>query len=154
MTLSNHKDMPPRRIPFSFPSLRPLRQGPRRLVSFAAFAASAMIPRSARRACCRDLRTRRRRLWVAVLLVPLWSLAASEPLLAAALPWDDLLSQIQESLSGTTVRAIATIIVLVTGLLVAAGETRGFSGTFLRIVFGLSIAIGAASWISFFTDKV
>lgn len=66
---------------------------------------------------------------------------------AFALPWDSPLQDIANSLDGTVAKTAAMIIIGFTGLMIAFGEHKGLFGTLLRVLFGLSLAIGAMQWL-------
>jgi len=76
----------------------------------------------------------------------LWLLASST-VPAFALPWDQPLNTIAQSLDGTVARTAAMIIIGFTGLMIAFGEHKGLFATIMRILFGLSLALAASQWI-------
>jgi type IV secretory pathway VirB2 component (pilin) len=60
--------------------------------------------------------------------------------------------RILESIEGPVAKIIAVIIIIVTGLTLAFGDTSGGSRKLIQIVFGLSIAFAASSFfLSFFS---
>ena len=68
------------------------------------------------------------------------------------MPWEAPLNQILESIQGPVAKIIAVIIIIVTGLTLAFGDTSGGSRRLIQIVFGLSIAFAASSFfLSFFS---
>ena len=70
----------------------------------------------------------------------------------SGMPWEEPLQQILESIEGPVAKIIAVIIIIVTGLTLAFGETSGGSRKLIQIVFGLSIAFAASSFfLSFFS---
>ncbi|WP_421950914.1 TrbC/VirB2 family protein [Pelagibacterium sp.] len=78
----------------------------------------------------------------------------SAPAYAAGsgMPWEGPLTQILESIEGPVARIIAVIIIVITGLSLAFGETSGGFRRLIQIVFGLSIAFAATSFfLSFFS---
>jgi type IV secretion system protein VirB2 len=80
--------------------------------------------------------------------------AATEPALAAGsnMPWEQPLQQILQSIEGPVSKIIAVIIIIVTGLTLAFGDTSGGFRRLIQIVFGLSIAFAASSFfLSFFS---
>jgi type IV secretion system protein TrbC len=90
-------------------------------------------------------------------LWPLFSLAwlasFSAPALAAGsnMPWEAPLQAILESIQGPVARIIAVIIIIITGLTLAFGDTSGGFRRLIQIVFGLSIAFAATSFfLTFF----
>ena len=65
------------------------------------------------------------------------------------MPWEDPLDQILQSIEG---RIVAVIIITLTGLTLAFGETSGGFRKLIQIVFGLSIAFAATSFfLTFFS---
>ena len=81
------------------------------------------------------------------------SLVWSTSALAAGsgMPWEAPLTQILESIEGPVARIVAVIIIIITGLSLAFGETSGGFRRLIQIVFGLSIAFAATSFfLAFF----
>lgn len=81
-------------------------------------------------------------------------LMAPEAALAAGsgMPWEAPLTAILESIQGPVARIVAVIIITVTGLSLAFGETSGGFRRLIQIVFGLAIAFAATSFfLSFFS---
>ena len=79
---------------------------------------------------------------------------AVNPALAAGsnMPWEQPLNQILQSVEGPVAKIIAVIIIIVTGLSLAFGDTSGGFRRLIQIVFGLSIAFAASSFfLSFFS---
>jgi type IV secretory pathway VirB2 component (pilin) len=79
---------------------------------------------------------------------------AVTPALAAGsnMPWEQPLNQILQSVEGPVAKIIAVIIIIVTGLSLAFGDTSGGFRRLIQIVFGLSIAFAASSFfLSFFS---
>ena len=67
------------------------------------------------------------------------------------MPWEQPLNQILESIQGPVAKVVSVIIIIVTGLTLAFGETSGGFRRLIQIVFGLSIAFAASSFfLSFF----
>ena len=82
------------------------------------------------------------------------SVLAPAPALAAGsnMPWEQPLQQILQSIEGPVSKIIAVIIIIVTGLTLAFGDTAGGFRRLIQIVFGLSIAFAASSFVlSFFS---
>ncbi len=79
--------------------------------------------------------------------------AASRVLAAGSgMPWEEPLQQVLESVQGPVAKIVAVIIIIVTGLTLAFGETAGGFRRLIQIVFGLSIAFAASSFfLSFFS---
>jgi type IV secretion system protein TrbC len=68
------------------------------------------------------------------------------------MPWEQPLQQILQSVQGPVAKVLAVIIIIITGLTLAVGETSGGFRKLIQIVFGLSIAFGASSFfLSFFS---
>ena len=68
------------------------------------------------------------------------------------MPWEQPLQQIQQSIEGPVSKIVAVIIIIVTGLTLAFGNTAGGFRRLIQIVFGLSIAFAASSFfLSFFS---
>jgi type IV secretion system protein VirB2 len=68
------------------------------------------------------------------------------------MPWEQPLQQILQSVEGPVAKIIAVIIIIVTGLTLAFGDTSGGFRRLIQIVFGLSIAFAASSFfLSFFS---
>ena len=77
-------------------------------------------------------------------------LTSSAPAHAAGsnMPWEQPLSQILQSVEGP----VAVIIIIVTGLTLAFGDSSGGFRRLIQIVFGLSIAFAASSFfLAFFS---
>src|SRR5262249_44079518 len=82
----------------------------------------------------------------ALTLLPAGVLAAG-----SNMPWEQPLQQILDSVQGPVAKIIAVIIIIVTGLSLAFGETSGGFRRLIQIVFGISIAFAASSFfLSFF----
>jgi len=68
------------------------------------------------------------------------------------MPWEQPLNQILQSVEGPVAKILAVIIIIVTGLTLALGDTSGGFRRLIQIVFGLSIAFGASSFfLAFFS---
>ena len=79
---------------------------------------------------------------------------AMTPAFAAGsnMPWEQPLQQILQSIEGPVSKIVAVIIIIVTGLTLAFGDTAGGFRRLIQIVFGLSIAFAASSFfLSFFS---
>lgn len=84
----------------------------------------------------------------------LLALLAASPALAAgsSMPWEEPLQRILESIEGPVAKIVAVIIIIVTGLTLAFGDSSGGFRRLIQIVFGLSIAFAASSFfLSFFS---
>jgi type IV secretion system protein VirB2 len=80
--------------------------------------------------------------------------AITAPAYAAGsgMPWEEPLQRILESVQGPVAKIVAVIIIILTGLTLAFGESSGGFRRLIQIVFGLSIAFAASSFfLSFFS---
>ncbi len=80
--------------------------------------------------------------------------ALTAPAYAAGsnMPWEQPLTQILASIQGPVAKVISVIVIIVTGLTLAFGESSGGFRKLIQIVFGLSIAFAASSFfLSFFS---
>lgn len=87
-------------------------------------------------------------------LALLMSLLAAPLAFAAGsdMPWEGPLQDILDSIQGPVARIVAVIIIIVTGLTLAFGDTGGGFRKLVQIVFGLSIAFAASSFfLAFFS---
>ena len=78
---------------------------------------------------------------------------ATAPAYAAGsnMPWELPLTQILDSIQGPVAKVISVIVIIVTGLTLAFGESSGGFRKLIQIVFGLSIAFAASSFfLAFF----
>ena len=70
----------------------------------------------------------------------------------AAMRWEARLQSILESIEGPVAKIIAVMVIIITGLTLACGDTAGGARKVIQIVFGLSIAFAASSFfLSFFS---
>ena len=70
----------------------------------------------------------------------------------SSMPWEAPLQAILQSIEGPVARIVAVIIITLTGLTLAFGESSGGFRRLVQIVFGLSIAFAATSFfLSFFS---
>ena len=70
----------------------------------------------------------------------------------SSMPWEQPLQQVLQSVEGPVAKIVAVIIIIVTGLTLAFGDTSGGFRRLIQIVFGLSIAFAASSFfLSFFS---
>ena len=70
----------------------------------------------------------------------------------SSMPWEAPLQSILESIEGPVAKIIAVIVIIITGLSLAFGDTSGGFRRLIQIVFGLSIAFAASSFfLSFFS---
>lgn len=78
----------------------------------------------------------------------------ASPAMAAGsnMPWEQPLQQILQSIEGPVSKIVAVIIIIMTGLTLAFGDTAGGFRRLIQVVFGLSIAFAASSFfLSFFS---
>ena len=88
--------------------------------------------------------------WLTSMIVLIWA----PPALAVGtnMPWEQPLQQILDSVQGPVAKIIAVLVIIVTGLTLAFGETAGGFRRMIQIVFGISIAFAASSFfLSFFS---
>jgi type IV secretion system protein TrbC len=84
--------------------------------------------------------------------LPALLLAAPARAAGTSMPWEQPLQQILDSIQGPVAKIIAVIIIIVTGLTLAFGDTSGGFRRLIQIVFGLSIAFAASSFfLTFFS---
>jgi type IV secretion system protein TrbC len=70
----------------------------------------------------------------------------------SSMPWEAPLQKILDSVEGPVAKIVAVIIIVVTGLTLAFGDSSGGFRRLIQIVFGLSIAFAASSFfLSFFS---
>jgi type IV secretion system protein VirB2 len=80
------------------------------------------------------------------------ALAVSAQAAGSGMPWEEPLQKVLESVQGPVAKIVAVIIIIVTGLTLAFGETAGGFRRLIQIIFGLSIAFAASSFfLSFFS---
>ncbi|MGY3441283.1 TrbC/VirB2 family protein [Bradyrhizobium sp. USDA 4473] len=88
---------------------------------------------------------------VALTTLSLWFAPAAYAS-GSSMPWETPLNSILESVQGPVAKIISVIIITVTGLTLAFGDTSGGFRRLIQIVFGLSIAFAASSFfLSFFS---
>lgn len=79
-------------------------------------------------------------------------LAAPAHAAGSGMPWEAPLASILASIEGPVARIVAVIIIIITGLSLAFGDTSGGFRRLVQIVFGLSIAFAATSFfLAFFS---
>ena len=77
--------------------------------------------------------------------IPAWAAGSN-------MPWEQPLNQILQSVEGPVAIILAVMVIIVTGLSLAFGDTSGGFRRLIQIVFGLSIAFAASSFfLSFFS---
>lgn len=91
-----------------------------------------------------------RKLLTAALL--LWLAPSSSRAAGSGMPWEAPLQRILDSVQGPVAKIVAVIIITVTGLSLAFGDTSGGFRKMVQVVFGLSVAFAATSFfLSFFS---
>lgn len=94
----------------------------------------------------------RRPFAVASALITSLLLAAPAYAAGSNMPWESPLNSILKSVQGPVAKIVSVIIITVTGLSLAFGDTSGGFRKLVQIVFGLSIAFAASSFfLSFFS---
>lgn len=100
---------------------------------------------------CHAIRIRRH---IATVSAFTWATLLTSPAFASgsSMPWEAPLQSILESIEGPVAKIVAVIIIIVTGLTLAFGDTGGGFRRLIQIVFGISIAFAASSFfLSFFS---
>jgi len=64
----------------------------------------------------------------------------------SGMPWESPLQQFLDSITGPTLRVIAVIIIIATGLSLGFGEVGHGFRKLLQVILGLSVAFTAASF--------
>jgi len=87
------------------------------------------------------------------LFLPLSLLVVAQAQAAGSnMPWEAPLQAVLDSVQGPVARIIAVMVIIVTGLTLAFGDTSGGFRRLIQIVFGLSIAFAASTFfLSFFS---
>jgi type IV secretory pathway VirB2 component (pilin) len=65
----------------------------------------------------------------------------------SGMPWEAPLQKVLESVQGPVAKIVAVIVIITTGLTLAFGESSGGFRRLIQIVFGLSIAFAASSFL-------
>jgi type IV secretion system protein VirB2 len=98
-----------------------------------------------------SLQCLRRRIWANLTLAAFTLTTAPAHAAGSNMPWEQPLNQILQSIEGPVAKVMSVIVIIVTGLALAFGETSGGFRRLIQIVFGLSIAFAASSFfLSFF----
>ena len=93
----------------------------------------------------------RRRLAAASTLAAVMMVTGPAFAAGSNMPWEQPLNQILESIQGPVAKVMSVIVIIITGLTLAFGESSGGFRRLIQIVFGLSIAFAASSFfLSFF----
>ena len=80
------------------------------------------------------------------------TIASTARAAGSGMPWEEPLQKVLESVQGPVAKIVAVIIIIVTGLSLAFGDTSGGFRRLIQIVFGLSIAFAASSFfLTFFS---
>ena len=94
----------------------------------------------------------RRRLAGAAAILALAAISAPAHAAGSNMPWEAPLQSILDSIQGPVAKILSVIVIVVTGLTLAFGDTSGGFRRLIQIVFGLSIAFAASSFfLSFFS---
>jgi type IV secretion system protein TrbC len=96
---------------------------------------------------------RKARTRIAVLTALLICASLGTPVYAAGsnMPWEGPLQSILDSIQGPVAKIFAVLIIIITGLTLAFGDTSGGFRKLLQVVFGLTIAFAATSFfLTFF----
>jgi type IV secretory pathway VirB2 component (pilin) len=97
-------------------------------------------------------RSIRRGVGAGVALAAVTLLTAPAHAAGSNMPWEQPLQQILDSIQGPVAKILSVIVIVVTGLTLAFGDTSGGFRRLIQIVFGLSIAFAASSFfLSFFS---
>jgi len=91
---------------------------------------------------------------IIISLLVLGAFVFASPAYAAGsgMPWEAPLTAILASIEGPVARIVAVIIIIITGLSLAFGDTSGGFRRLIQIVFGLSVAFAATSFfLAFFS---
>ncbi|MGB3834501.1 MAG: TrbC/VirB2 family protein [Mesorhizobium sp.] len=100
----------------------------------------------------RRIRFDRHILTVGAVTLTTLALTSAAHAAGSSMPWEAPLQSILESIEGPVAKIIAVIIIIITGLTLAFGDTSGGFRRLIQIVFGLSIAFAASSFfLSFFS---
>ena len=98
------------------------------------------------------IRNARRRLVAGASVLALGLLSAPAYAAGSNMPWEAPLQSILDSIQGPVAKILSVIVIVVTGLTLAFGDTSGGFRRLIQIVFGLSIAFAASSFfLSFFS---
>lgn len=88
---------------------------------------------------------------IALIIVVMMLLPQTAHAAGSAMPWEAPLTKILQSIEGPVAKIFGTVVIIMTGLGLAFGDTGGGVRKLIQIVFGLSIAFTATSFfLSFF----
>lgn len=80
------------------------------------------------------------------------AIASSAQASGTSMPWEAPLQAILDSIEGPVARIVAVLVITITGLTLAFGDTGGGFRKLVQVVFGLSIAFAATSFfLAFFS---
>ena len=97
-------------------------------------------------------RIARRRFAAGASFIAFGLLSAPAYAAGSSMPWEQPLQQILDSIQGPVAKILSVIVIVVTGLTLAFGDTSGGFRRLIQIVFGLSIAFAASSFfLTFFS---
>ena len=96
-----------------------------------------------------SLRAIRHRIAAGAAVLACVALAAPAFAAGSNMPWEQPLNQILQSIQGPVAKVVSVIVIIITGLSLAFGETSGGFRRLIQIVFGLSIAFAASSFFQF-----
>jgi type IV secretion system protein VirB2 len=93
--------------------------------------------------------TNRIRTGTATMLAAAGLFLATAPALASStnMPWETPLQTILNSIQGPVTKVIAVLVIIVTGLSLAFGDGGGGFRKLIQIVFGLSVAFAASTFV-------
>ena len=98
------------------------------------------------------IRVARRRLVAGAAILAFALLSAPAYAAGSNMPWEAPLQSILDSIQGPVAKILSVIVIVVTGLTLAFGDTSGGFRRLIQIVFGLSIAFAASSFfLTFFS---
>ena len=93
-------------------------------------------------------------LLVGVVVVFLLTILSTVALASSTgMPWETPLQTIENSLSGPVAKTIGVIAIIITGLMYALGESGSFFHKGVGIVFGLSVAFSASTFLTSMFNK-
>src|SRR3546814_13307351 len=80
------------------------------------------------------------------------SLSPAAQAAGSSMPWEAPLQSILESIEGQVAKIIAVMIIIITGLTLAFGDSSGGARKLIQRVFGLLLAVDGSSFVmSFFS---
>ena len=94
----------------------------------------------------------RQLLMIGLIALGIFLFSAPAHAAGSGMPWEAPLTAILASIEGPVARIVAVIIIIITGLSLAFGDTSGGFRRLIQIVFGLSVAFAATSFfLAFFS---